>query len=222
MVGLATLTRLAADALRRVRRRASAIGALSASIAPSVAPAALAAWDSTSASGGTATKRNSGGPSNDGTAAQASPHVVAAPQADASAPTAPPAPPPPSADNPDAAGTQPSADRTSIDGGQRRKLSIDRSQPRAQALTSPGSFRELEKRVREDTRPNGWHFLCAEDDRLSQIVITKTLQKAGVRVTLTANGAEAVEAFKADSYDAVLTGEQGRHGDNLLNDPRTP
>jgi CheY-like chemotaxis protein len=48
------------------------------------------------------------------------------------------------------------------------------------------------------------NLLVAEDTRVNQLVIERLLGKAGHKVTLVANGREAVEARAAGTYDALL------------------
>jgi CheY-like chemotaxis protein len=57
------------------------------------------------------------------------------------------------------------------------------------------SLREASRRLR---------VLLAEDNRTNQKVATIMLQRLGHEVAVAANGAEAVDALKADRYDLVL------------------
>ena len=46
--------------------------------------------------------------------------------------------------------------------------------------------------------------LVAEDNKVNQIVVCKTLQKLGYKCTLATNGAEAVEAVQHEQFDVIL------------------
>jgi PAS domain S-box-containing protein len=48
------------------------------------------------------------------------------------------------------------------------------------------------------------HVLVAEDECINQTLIDLLLQQQGVQVSLVENGIEAVEAFKAESFDLIL------------------
>ena len=50
----------------------------------------------------------------------------------------------------------------------------------------------------------GMRVLVAEDNLVNQKVATRMLEKLGCRVTLAANGAQAVRLFAASSFDIVL------------------
>lgn len=47
-------------------------------------------------------------------------------------------------------------------------------------------------------------ILLAEDNYINQLVLTKTLEKVGHKITTVANGIEAVEAARKDPYDLIL------------------
>jgi len=51
----------------------------------------------------------------------------------------------------------------------------------------------------------GVHVLVAEDHPTNQWLLERQLQQLGYRVTVVANGREALEAFKRDSFDVVIT-----------------
>jgi signal transduction histidine kinase/CheY-like chemotaxis protein len=51
---------------------------------------------------------------------------------------------------------------------------------------------------------NGRKILLAEDNPVNQRVAMRILQKAGHGVTLASNGAEAIAAFRAESFDLIL------------------
>ena len=50
----------------------------------------------------------------------------------------------------------------------------------------------------------GVRLLVAEDNAVNQLLVKKVLLKAGCKVDLAMNGAEAIEYLKANKYDAVL------------------
>jgi two-component system sensor histidine kinase/response regulator len=58
----------------------------------------------------------------------------------------------------------------------------------------------------QDARDPGnfLRVLVAEDNRVNQRLTTRLLEKRGHRVTMTANGREALEALAKDAYDLVL------------------
>ena len=58
----------------------------------------------------------------------------------------------------------------------------------------------------QDARDSGnfLRVLVAEDNRVNQRLTTRLLEKRGHRVTMTANGREALEALVKDAYDLVL------------------
>ena len=61
---------------------------------------------------------------------------------------------------------------------------------------------DLDDGVRTDTR--SYHFLLAEDNRLNQKVAEGLLTRQGHSVTIVSDGAAAVEAALAESFDAIL------------------
>jgi signal transduction histidine kinase/ActR/RegA family two-component response regulator len=52
--------------------------------------------------------------------------------------------------------------------------------------------------------PRTLHILLVEDNRVNQIVASKTLEKAGHQVTIAENGNEAVDSFAKNRFDLVL------------------
>lgn len=55
-----------------------------------------------------------------------------------------------------------------------------------------------------ETFGDGFNLLVAEDTRTNQVLIRKIAEKVGFEVTITENGAEAVEAFKAMRPDVII------------------
>ena len=64
------------------------------------------------------------------------------------------------------------------------------------------STKKFEKR--QEHLPNAARVLVAEDNKINQIVVCKTLKKLGYNCTLAVNGAEAVEAVKVGTFDLIL------------------
>ena len=50
----------------------------------------------------------------------------------------------------------------------------------------------------------GYSILVAEDNLVNQTVVTRLLEKAGHRVSIVGNGAEAIEAYDAGRFDLIL------------------
>ncbi|MEO8597764.1 MAG: response regulator [Candidatus Solibacter sp.] len=59
------------------------------------------------------------------------------------------------------------------------------------------------------------HVLIAEDNRVNQIFATKMLEKHGHRVTLAADGNQAVQAFERDEFDLILMDVQMPNKDGV-------
>ena len=53
--------------------------------------------------------------------------------------------------------------------------------------------------------PEPFHVLVAEDEALAAMAIEDFLSRKGYRVTIAADGLEAVERLRADPADAVIT-----------------
>jgi CheY-like chemotaxis protein len=47
-------------------------------------------------------------------------------------------------------------------------------------------------------------ILVAEDSRVNQMILVRILKQLGITSNVVSNGSEAVEAIKAETYDAVL------------------
>ena len=80
---------------------------------------------------------------------------------------------------------------------------------RFRVATSPDALASVEARSTDRvtaavTGHRSLRILLAEDNPVNQMVICKTLERRGHRVTLAANGALAVEAVKKGSFDLVL------------------
>ena len=56
----------------------------------------------------------------------------------------------------------------------------------------------------EDSELPPLRILAAEDNRTNQVLLTALLEPLDVRLHLTSDGAEAVEAFRAEAFDLVL------------------
>jgi two-component system sensor histidine kinase/response regulator len=63
----------------------------------------------------------------------------------------------------------------------------------------------IEKEAQEQTKGiRGANLLVVEDNEINQQVATEILESAGLKVTIAADGRQAVEAVKAENYHAVL------------------
>jgi DNA-binding response OmpR family regulator len=70
-----------------------------------------------------------------------------------------------------------------------------------------GAMEDFEQEAPE-RRPGPLRVLIAEDDMLSNRVLTKHIQKGGHDVTSTKDGQEAIDAIRAGDFDVVLTDMQ--------------
>jgi CheY-like chemotaxis protein len=64
--------------------------------------------------------------------------------------------------------------------------------------------REAAETATKSALPHQTHVLVAEDQEVNKIYIQAHLKKLGCRVTLTANGREAIAASKVDRFDLIL------------------
>jgi CheY-like chemotaxis protein len=72
-------------------------------------------------------------------------------------------------------------------------------------LAGAAGLGTLEEAVRQAGRPQRpLHVLVAEDNRVNQKVVTRLLEKQGHRVTLAANGREALEKLLVGGFDGIL------------------
>jgi signal transduction histidine kinase/ActR/RegA family two-component response regulator len=72
-------------------------------------------------------------------------------------------------------------------------------------LAGAAGFGTLEEAVQGEERPlRPLHVLVAEDNRVNQKVVTRLLEKQGHRVTLAANGREALEKLLVGGFDGIL------------------
>jgi hypothetical protein len=80
------------------------------------------------------------------------------------------------------------------------KLPLERSQPEQHSPLA-------EHREHQVLREDGWpplRVLVAEDHEVNQRVMMMILDTIGAKVTLTEDGAQAVEAFKDGDFDVIL------------------
>jgi len=75
---------------------------------------------------------------------------------------------------------------------------------RAEAAPTREQDASVEDVAAARARLSGAHILVAEDNPFNQVVIKKLLTKTGARVTLCANGREAIDALGHTAYDLVL------------------
>ena len=73
--------------------------------------------------------------------------------------------------------------------------------------------------AKDGPRPSGlvrqFHVLVAEDNRINQQIVQNALARQGYRVTLAANGREAIEALYRDAIDLILMDIQMPEMDGL-------
>jgi CheY-like chemotaxis protein len=58
--------------------------------------------------------------------------------------------------------------------------------------------------ARNGSRPAGLRILIADDDPVSQLVLTRQLQARGFTVDVASNGREALDLYEPDTFDAVF------------------
>lgn len=75
------------------------------------------------------------------------------------------------------------------------RVNLDQSQPQPQELAPPRPL---------SGEPGARRILVAEDNKVNQHVLTRSLQKLGYEVDVAANGLEAVERWGSRDYDAIL------------------
>jgi signal transduction histidine kinase/ActR/RegA family two-component response regulator len=76
-------------------------------------------------------------------------------------------------------------------------------------LSLPIAEKEEEKRqqiysIIQPEKHRDFNILIAEDNPVNQLVISRALERKGHRVTITANGQEALEKYKEQTFDIVI------------------
>ncbi|NVK24730.1 MAG: response regulator, partial [Gammaproteobacteria bacterium] len=76
-------------------------------------------------------------------------------------------------------------------------------QPSVEETSNNSEQKEIESHVDDDFGIKGRHILVAEDNPINQTLVLAMLKKSGVKVTVTANGQEAIDKLD-DSVDLIL------------------